>query len=195
MQKQRIASLDPASQKNIGWAIIDLQSGLMHKCTADTFVLPTFETRWEVYWPMFQLVDEFLDKHKPDLVIVEKTSSFIGGFVSGQVSQCMGCIFALCGKYNRKVEFAFPTSVKKTVAGHGKATKTQIKKAVKALVLNNNISLDGIGDCSDHAYDAVSNIMFYLLQKGNIKPLDKFPWLTAKQQKTYDKGKKSAKKK
>ena len=148
-------------------------------------MLPPFDTRWEAYWPMFRHVAELLEEYKPNKVIVEKTSSFIGGFVSGQVSQCMGAIFVACGKYNVDVDFAFPTSVKKTVAGHGKATKTQIKKAVVALISNNGISL-GNG-LQEHAYDAMANILFHLIKNGELKPLEEFPWLSEKQLKTRKK--------
>ena len=188
MDTTKIASFDPASQKNIGWAVVNLSSNGIQSCIADTFVMPTFDNRWQVYWPMFQVVDDFLGKNKPDLVVIEKTSSFMGGFVSGQVSQCMGTIFAACSKYNINVEFAFPTSVKKIVAGHGKATKTQIKKAVATFILN-TIG-EKVNFSSEHAYDAVSNILFYLIKNEKIEPLKDYPWLSAKQLKTLEKGKK-----
>ena len=177
----KIISCDPASTRNLGWSILEL--GDVISCMAGTFVVPDTQEVWQTYWPIYQFMDDLLTKEHPDVVVIEKTSSFrsskAGAFITGQVSHCMGVIFAVCGKHNMNVEFAFPTSVKMQVAGHGKATKSQIVKAVKQFVPN----IQG-QNLSEHSYDAVANIIFYLLTTGKIEPLVEYPWLTTKQQKT-----------
>jgi Holliday junction resolvasome RuvABC endonuclease subunit len=184
---KKIASFDPASQKNIGWSLCEVlcKDGKFDitRCVADTFVMDEYDNRWACYWPMFQKIEQFLSENKPDILIMEKTSVFAGGFVTGQVAQCMGAIFVAAGKYGIKdIVFVYPTSVKKTVAGHGKSTKSQIKRAVNYLTKSFECGQSKLS--SDHAYDAVANILFYLIEEKYIDPLTSFPWLTAKQLKT-----------
>ncbi len=191
MAIEKIVSFDPASTRNLGWAKIELGESI--ECQAGTFVMPDVDEVWQVYWPMYQSVTTFLGSEKPDLVVIEKTSAFRGGFVTGQVSHCMGVIFAACQEHNIKIEFAFPTTVKLRVAGHGKCTKSQIKKAVCQLIFN----LTGhknVKYSSDHAYDSVANILYYLIDRGDMEALESYPWLTEKQMKTRRRGKKHAKK-
>jgi Holliday junction resolvasome RuvABC endonuclease subunit len=139
------------------------------QCSAGTLTVPKFEDdqRYLALWPMFVLVDAFLEKSEPDLIIVEQTSSFKGGFVTGQVSQCMGVILAVCGKHETQAAFVYPSTVKKRVAGHGRATKTQMKKAVQEIIkqlADQEVKFD-----SEHAIDATANIICWLAQQGAIE--------------------------
>ena len=175
MAKFVIVGFDPASTKNIGWSSIILSkkpsnTAKLFSWNGGTFVMPKTDERWQVLWPMFGAVESFLESVNPNLVIVEKTSSFAGGFITGQVSNCMGVIFAVCGKLKIPVDFVFPTSVKKLVAGHGRAKKSQVKKAVRAHLLAAEI--DQVEFDSDHTADAASNIIYWLLKNNVIPPLD-----------------------
>lgn len=183
----KIASFDPASQRNLGWSLLKFHSKQKKvlALSADTFVMKSYPDLWQVYWPMFQDVDRFLGKEKPDLVVIEKTSSFAGGFITGQVSQCIGCILAACGKNKVGVAFVYPSSVKVLVAGYGKATKPQIRKSVQKFILD--LTGEEAKYSSEHAYDAMANILFYLMSKKYLAPQEKFPWLTEKQEKTREK--------
>lgn len=183
----KIASFDPASQRNIGWSLLKFNSKYKEvlAISADTFVMKSYPGLWQVYWPMFSEVDRFLKKEKPDLVVIEKTSNFAGGFITGQVSQCIGCILASCGKNKLEVEFVYPSSVKLLTAGYGKATKPQIRKSVQKFIFD--LTGEEVKYSSEHAYDAMANILFYLMSKKYLTPQDEFPWLTEKQEKTREK--------
>ncbi len=181
MAKYTILGFDPASIRNIGWSVIELtqkpsKTAKIHNWYGGTFVLSCMEERWQVLWPMFVLLDTFLTGKSPDLVILEKTNQFAqksGGFITGQVSHCMGIIYAVCGKHNVPVEFGFPTSVKKTVAGHGRATKSMVKQATKSILEQNGV--DDVKFDSEHMADASATILHCLIQKGVIAPLSDFP--------------------
>jgi len=131
-------------------------------CVAGTVVLPTVESPWQALWPMFIAVDTILADKKPDLVVVEKTSSFSGGFVTGQVSNCMGVILACCGKHELPVLFVYPSHVKKVMTGKGRATKGQMKKSVKNVL--SEFGCETKFD-SEHACDATANILALLKEK------------------------------
>lgn len=157
----RILSFDPASVRNLGWAFINLDQPTM---TSDcgTAVLTGWEEPWEALWPLFNVVNDLIEKIKPDNIIVEKTSSFSGGFVTGQVSNCMGVILACLGKHkfqSNQVHFVYPTHVKKVVTGNGKAKKAEIKKNVIAFLDEHQQMLKFT---SEHDCDAIANIICWL---------------------------------
>ena len=175
MAKYTIVGFDPASTRNIGWASLVLSkkpsnNAKVSSWEGGTFVMPVTDERWQVLWPMFSTVEDFLLDKKPHLIIVEKTSSFAGGFITGQVSHCMGAILAVCGKLGIAVEFAYPTSVKKQVAGHGRATKPKVKKAVKMLLERSGVKNPTFD--SDHTADATAGIFFWLIKNGVMPPLE-----------------------
>lgn len=161
-----LVSFDPASYKNCGYATLIINDGKVISCSADTFVVKksSSEEPWKSCWPIYRFVNQYIKQNKPDVVIVEKTSSFSMGFVTGQISSIMGVIFAVCGKYNLPVEFKFPTHVKKVITGKGKATKSEMKKAVKKWLEENNLNTEMP---SEHAADAVANIICYLKEKNS----------------------------
>lgn len=173
MAKYTIIGFDPASTKNIGWSTFILSkkpSSTAKICEWEggTFVIPAKEERWQVLWPMFLLLDDFIEEQDPHLIVVEKTSSFAGGFITGQVSHCMGVLLAVCGKHKVPVEFVYPTSVKKLVAGHGRATKSKMKAATRKLLVNagvENVKFD-----SDHTADAAGSVFYWLINAGVISP-------------------------
>lgn len=166
----KIAALDPASLRNIGWATMEIDdTGL--KYNTGTFVAPDIEHKWQVLWYMYQFANDFFAVNKPNTVVIEQTSSFRSkkaSFVGGQVSQCMGVIFAACGQNGLEdVSMVYPTSVKKIIAGTGKASKSILKKSVT------NIMVKLTGEkptfSSEHACDALANILFWLVKNEYIK--------------------------
>lgn len=173
MSKYTIIGFDPASTRNIGWSSFTLskkpsKTAKICSWSGGTFVTPVLEEKWQVLWPMFLMVDSFLEEYSPHLVIVEKTSSFAGGFITGQVSHCMGVILAICGKYKIPIEFVYPTSVKKLVAGHGRATKSKMKKAVRTILTDAGV--EDIKFHSDHTADAAASVLYWLIKSGVISP-------------------------
>lgn len=155
-----ILSLDPASYRNCGWGKLVVIDKKIVEYDAGTFVTENQSELWQYCWPIFEFVDNLIATVLPDIVIVEKTSSFRSkfAFISGQISNCMGVIYASCGKHKKEIQYIFPTHAKKILIGKGKATKTEMKKAVinalKDIQSNAKIS-------SEHAYDALGNAIVY----------------------------------
>ena len=169
--KNKVVSFDPASYRNLGWATAEIsykKDELKQvACEAGTFVTQG-DDPWRVLWPMFVFIDDFLTLNKPDLAIIEDTKGFTGGFITGQVSQCMGVILAACVKHEIEVEFVYPSHVKKVVTGDGRATKSQIKNGVKSRLLAMGTEKDETKFNSGHAYDAVSNILCWMIENPKI---------------------------
>lgn len=184
----RIVGFDPASFRNLGWSIVDfkvlpneeaneedsdiaendakhLKLDLQFK--SGTLVIPDLEFRCLLLWHIFSYIDNFLTKYKPDIVVIEQTNSFRGGFITGQVSECIGSILAACGRQNMKVVYVSPSHVKKVITGNGRATKSQMKHSVKQKVFD--MSGESIKFDSEHSCDATANVLCWLLENKIIR--------------------------
>lgn len=166
MPETHIVGFDPASVRNVGWAhvvITENDNGIEKlEIKAGTLVIEQVDDPWQALWPMFFFADTFIQESKPELVIMEKTSSFSGGFITGQVSNSMGAILAACGKNQCTVQFVYPSHVKKVIVGKGRATKSEMKRSVAALIekyVGKKPKFD-----SEHAYDALGNVFCWLLE-------------------------------
>lgn len=167
----KIIGFDPANYRNLGWSIFNL-TGKREKClncVTGTFVMPKplQGKEHESLWPMFISVDDFLEKQKPKLVVIENTSSFSGGFVTGQISQGVGVLLACCVKQKIEVAFVYPSHVKKVITGNGKATKSQMKNATKELL--SQYCKEPVTFDSSHACDATSNVLCWLIDNDEIR--------------------------
>lgn len=152
-----LLSFDPASFKNLGWSILSTKDSRIESGTL--CFNATKDNPSAVLYPLWLIADSYIESFKPDKLIIEKTSSFSGGFITGQVSMVTGVILAAAGKHETPIEFVYPTHVKKVITGNGKATKTLMKKAVNARL--KKYTCVNMPD-SEHAYDAAANIFCYL---------------------------------
>lgn len=155
-----IIGFDPASLVNLGWARLELSNTNGEiTCEAGTFIFPHLEQKF-VLASMYETLETFIVANKPDLVVLEKTSSFSGGFITGQISSCIGVLLAVCGKHQMPTAEVFPTHVKKIVSGSGKAKKKQMKISVTEVL--GKLGLENVKFNSEHAYDAIANVLCYL---------------------------------
>lgn len=153
-----ILSFDPASFKNLGWSVLNTDTNTLSSGTI-VFNDVGKDNPSAVLYPVWLIADGYIESYCPKKLIIEKTSSFSGGFVTGQVSMVSGVILAAAGRHSIPVEFVYPTHVKKIITGNGKATKALMKKAIEARL--KNYTVIGKPD-SDHAFDAIANIFSYL---------------------------------
>lgn len=171
----KIIGFDPANYRNLGWSrcIVTGKSDLRIQCISGTFVMPKTKKGMghESLWPMFIAIDGFLESEKPDLVVIEHTSSFSGGYVTGQISHGIGVLLVCCVKHGVEIAFVYPSHVKKVVSGNGRASKTEIKKATKEL-LHQYCKEPVIFD-SQHACDATANILCWLIDNEKIERTEK----------------------
>jgi len=99
-------------------------------------------------------------------VAISNQIRFSGGFVTGQVSNCMGVILSACGKHDLAVAFVYPSHVKKVITGNGRATKGQMKKYVKDMMYQlcgEHVKFD-----SEHSCDATANILCWLKENKKL---------------------------
>ena len=88
----------------------------------------------ERLWILEKGIQKLIQKHSPDVMAVESIFFFKNLKTAMPVSQAKGVILLVAAK--RKIptyEFS-PLQVKMTVAGYGRADKTQIQKMVKEIL-------------------------------------------------------------
>lgn len=171
MSSGTVIGFDPASSRNLGWSIIRYKSAKaaktakITKCVSGTFTFPVCKESWRILGPMYLAVEEFLQREEPDLVVIEQTSAFrgpkAGGFVTGQVSYCIGVILSVCSKNDMNVGFVYPSHVKKVLTGKGRASKVEVRKGVKT-ILEHLGTPEPVTFDSDHASDATGNVLVWL---------------------------------
>ncbi|MFA6088601.1 MAG: crossover junction endodeoxyribonuclease RuvC [Candidatus Woesearchaeota archaeon] len=172
----KICSFDPSSTRNLGYAVASLENTkgeLYSQIKAGTFVLEPKEERPLLLWSIFQIIDSFLSENCPELVIIEQTGSFSGGFITSQISNCIGVILACCGKHKIKVITVYPTHVKKIITGKGKATKSEMRKSVIGLL--QQLKIDNTKYNEEHTYDAIANILTFMHESKDINFEIKIP--------------------
>ena len=70
-------------------------------------------------------IKELIDKHKPEIVIVEDVFMYINGKTVINLARLNGAILTLCRSLNIKTILYTPSFHKKITSGSGKATKEQ----------------------------------------------------------------------
>lgn len=172
MHMVTVIGFDPASHRNLGWALIEYdpepEKTKVIRCISGTFTFQVYEEPWKALGPMSIMIDEFLVKEEPDLVVVEQTSAFRGGFVTGQVSYCIGVLLASCSRNNLDVGFVYPSHVKKILTGKGRATKAQVRNRVKVALKHIGAPVPTKFD-SDHASDATGNVLVWMADEDVFK--------------------------
>ncbi len=78
-------------------------------------------------------VREVLDELRPETVAVEGVFHGINARSALQLGQARGVVLALCGERQLPLYEYAPATVKRTVAGNGAATKTQVSAMVRSL--------------------------------------------------------------
>ena len=159
---EKILSFDPASRTTLGYAVICKHPKRIEYSGYTTVIKG--ETDAKRLADVFVFVSQLIETVQPTVIVIERTISFAGSFITGQISQNTGVI--LCAIGNRQtdipIEYVYPTSVKKSLTGSGKASKADMKKVVAEYVPN-------ISKLSEHAIDALANGIYFLKNSENKK--------------------------
>ena len=78
--------------------------------------------------------DNLLQKHKPNLVIMESLFFFVNKKTFISVAQSQGALLASCGRDLISVEFLTPLQIKQIVTGYGKTDKKGVEKMIMMLL-------------------------------------------------------------
>ena len=163
----RVVSFDPASYRNLGWAVVDYDGSpaVLMRYETGTYVTPKEYERYECLPFIHDFVKNFVLEKLPQLVIIEQTSAFKGSFITAQVAQCIGVMTCVCLQSKLPIAFVSPSHSKLVVVGKGKCTKSEMQKSaehvLQAFGAEGKIKFD-----SEHCADALGNIFCHLSDTG-----------------------------
>ena len=108
-------------------------------------------------------INKLINKHKPDLLVIEKIYFFKNLKTAIPVSEAKGVIMLAASQKKVKLKEFTPLQVKMIVCGYGRATKQQVQKMVKEI-----LKLDKIPR-PDDASDALAiALCITRLDKGSL---------------------------
>ena len=83
---------------------------------------------------IFDGVDDLIDRHSPDAVVLEE--SFVGADARTALSvgQARGAVLVACARAGLEAAEYAPNRVKQMICGYGHADKTQVQRMVKVVL-------------------------------------------------------------
>jgi crossover junction endodeoxyribonuclease RuvC len=145
-----ILGLDPGTHR-LGYAVLKAQSPLKFQLIDyGTKEVPPKTHTLESLVYIRKVIQELIDKYKPELVSVEELFFNKNLKTAAKVYQARGVILLTLAERNLRLIEPTATQIKKGIAGNGRATKQQIKRALQ-LILGLN-KLDG----QDDSWDAIA---------------------------------------
>lgn len=146
----RILGIDPGFDR-LGICILEKNGNketLLHSCCVETNRKDTFEKRLATLGKELEIV---IKKHVPQELAIEKLFFAKNQTTAIQVAEVRGVILYLSHLHNLSVHEYSPPQVKVAVAGHGRATKTDI-----ALMVPKILRIQGSADMLDDELDAIA---------------------------------------
>ncbi|MGE5041379.1 MAG: crossover junction endodeoxyribonuclease RuvC [Candidatus Levyibacteriota bacterium] len=146
-----ILGIDPGTGRT-GWGIIrhdgdEKVSYVAHGCVVTSQEEPMHRRLRTLYTSL----QEIVNNHKPDIIVIEQIFFGINSRTAMSVSQARGVMLLLCAQENLQFFEYTPVSVKLLVAGSGKTEKKEMQKVVRRLLSKNERTLSF--SAKDKAFD------------------------------------------
>jgi crossover junction endodeoxyribonuclease RuvC len=154
----KILSIDSGVEKT-GYAVFEnntyLTSGLIK--TDKSLSLP------ERLSMIHRFLEQIINKHQPEVIILEQIFFFRNKKTIVSVSQSQGVILFLASQKKIRVEYLTPLQIKQAITGYGRADKKSLQKM---LSFQGNIALE---KKDDDETDAIAcALAYYYLHKNEF---------------------------
>ncbi len=108
-----------------------------------------------------QQLEAFLQEHRPDVVVLEKSFSGNNIKTAINIGEARGVVLSMTGRFDIELMEYTPTSVKNAIVGAGRAGKEQVQKMVGMLL--------GVHDTfeTDDESDALALAITYVQREGH----------------------------
>ncbi len=159
----RILGIDPGTATS-GYGIIDVDNGaagVVGWGLLETEKNGFTEKRLE---SIFKQTAEIIKKYHPDIFAIEKIFFAANAKTAIAVGQAQGVMLLAASKANIEVMEYAPGTIKKTVAGNGRAKKKDIQKAVRKILGNKVRSKAKEKTHFDNAADALAVALCHSLK-------------------------------
>lgn len=119
----KILGIDHGAKTGIAYIIND------KLVTVDSFVVVGEDTQ-DKFVDFYNKIEREIDRYKADILAIEKPMSFNNAYTSRTLIGYYSIIILLAGLKKIPVCEVFPTSMKKTIAGNGRANKDDVSVAL-----------------------------------------------------------------
>lgn len=122
---------------------------------------------------IFEETSRLINKHKPDVFVIEKVFFATNAKTAIAVGQAQGVLLLAASKNKTKVVEYAPGTIKKMITGSGRANKKDIQKHVRK-ILGNRVKSDAHKKTHfDNAADALAIALTHAFKIGESKGVSK----------------------
>jgi len=129
----RILGIDPGLTKT-GVGIIEVKNNNLYYIFSDTIYTSSSDDLSSRLNKFHSELSKIIDHYKPNEAAIEETFVNKNPLSSLMLGHARGALILTLGIFNLKVKEYSTTSVKKTIAGIGRAEKEQIQSMIKILL-------------------------------------------------------------
>ena len=130
---QRIIGIDPGSYRT-GYGVVLKEGRTLSVLASGTIRLSASAPIHRRLAQLQHQLEAIFAEHQPDLVAIEDVFSHRNPRTALVLGQARGVALAVAGCSGAEVEAFPPATVKRAVAGNGRATKEQVRRMVQVLL-------------------------------------------------------------
>lgn len=150
-----VMGIDPGSRVT-GYALITKKGGRFQLIEAGVIKTSTKKTIPERLLEIHTGLQEIISEHKPSTIGIETVFYHHSSEAIVRLSQARGVALLACAQAGLPAEPYNPTTIKKSVGGHGKATKKEMVRLVSRLL---GLQKDLTSDAADATAIAITHLM------------------------------------
>jgi crossover junction endodeoxyribonuclease RuvC len=165
VDRLRVLGIDPGTLKS-GWAVVDsFPNELPKLIDSDCLVLGKSNTPIAARLHQLHInLREVIAKYRPDVLAIE--SAFFGDNAQSalRIGEARGVVLMMAAEFDMAVDEIPPATVKRRIAGNGRATKEQVY-----LMTLQHLGCSEFKPSSEDESDAVAIALCYLLSLATEK--------------------------
>ena len=156
-----VLGIDPGSRVT-GYSLVTKKAGRFQLIEAGVIQTDTKKTVPERLLEIHTGLQEIINQYKPEAVGIETVFYHHSSEAIVRLGQARGVALLACAQAGLDPEPYNPTTIKKSVGGHGKATKTEMVRLVSRLL---GLSKDLKADAADATAIAITHLMYSSFQR------------------------------
>ena len=150
-----VMGIDPGSRVT-GYSLITKKAGRFQLIEAGVIKTNTKKTIPERLQEIHVGLQEIISEYRPDTVGIETVFYHHSSEAVVRLSQARGVALLACAQAGLRAEPYNPTTIKKSIGGHGKATKKEIVRLVSRLL---GLQKELTSDAADATAIAITHLM------------------------------------
>ncbi len=169
LRQVKLIAIDPGT-KRVGYALLVVENKVKLK---DSGVIHLDKgTIGERLNAIHKELNKMFTSFRPDELAIERPFFKFNANTLARISEAIGVVFQLAGRYKAQIYEYPPATVKKSVAGRGDASKSQVALMVKAI-------LSLYRDWEEDEADAIAIGLCHIGSVVNGTPLKEKKWATS----------------